>query len=203
MSPSRPTRIALFPLQTVLFPDGLLPLQIFETRYVDLVRDCLRTESGFGVVPIRQGQEAGHAAIPFEIGTYGTIVDWSRGENGLLNILVQGRDRFRITSQHAAPHQLITAEVEWLTPPASIVAPEKYKELKAFLQRIHEETTATGETLSTDTLMTVQIAYRIAALLPLPIAEKVALLGLNDDAQLLSAIESILGALLAVRATRH
>ena len=83
--------IPLFPLHTVLYPDGQLPLRIFEPRYVDMISECLKTNTGFGVCLIKQGAETGPAATCFNIGTYAEVVDFSRQTNGLLTITIQGK----------------------------------------------------------------------------------------------------------------
>ena len=82
--------IPLFPLNTVLFPDGLLPLRIFEPRYVDMISECLKSGTGFGVCLISDGQETGQAASIYEIGTLANIVDFQTEEDGLLGITVLG-----------------------------------------------------------------------------------------------------------------
>ncbi len=97
-----PVEIPLFPLGTVLFPGGPLPLRIFETRYVDLVSRCLRDGSGFGAVLIREGMEAGGPALTYDVGTYARIVDFSQQPDGLLGIRATGERRFRILARRRA-----------------------------------------------------------------------------------------------------
>jgi len=97
VSESAATReLALFPLNTVLFPGGPLPLRIFETRYLDMVRACMREGRGFGVVLLERGPEAGGTAQFVEVGTEASIVDFTRLEDGLLGITCIGRGRFRV-----------------------------------------------------------------------------------------------------------
>ena len=81
--------IPLFPLNLVLYPGAQLPLQIFEPRYTDLVGECLKNDSGFGVCCIKEGSEVGEHASCHDVGTYAKIIDWSQLENGLLGITVQ------------------------------------------------------------------------------------------------------------------
>ena len=106
--------LALFPLHTVLFPGSFLPLRIFEMRYLDLVRRCLRTDSPFGVCLIRSGSEVGAAAECFAIGTAARIVDWEPLPGDLLGITVGGEWRFRVHAQTVAPDGLLLGEVERL-----------------------------------------------------------------------------------------
>src|SRR5512139_3168148 len=121
--------IPLFPLNTVLFPGGPLPLRIFEARYLDLVKRCLREDSGFGVVLIREGVEAGGPAQTYDVGTYARIVDFSQQPDGLLGIRAQGERRFRIVERRRARDGLNLADVEWLPADPSVALPEEFAEI--------------------------------------------------------------------------
>jgi Lon protease-like protein len=92
--------IPLFPLNLVLFPDGPLPLRIFETRYYDMVRRCMREGRGFGVVAIREGREVGLGETDvYEVGTMADITDFHQLADGLLGLSCVGRQRFRIVQR--------------------------------------------------------------------------------------------------------
>ncbi len=106
--------LPLFPLKTVLFPGGVLPLRVFETRYVDMVRACMKTDSPFGVVAIRAGDEVGAAADTYTVGTLAHIVDWDMPEFGVLLLNTRGGERFRILETRTQPSQLIEARIELL-----------------------------------------------------------------------------------------
>jgi Lon protease-like protein len=121
--------IPLFPLNTVIFPGGPLVLRIFETRYIDLVRRCMRDDSGFGVVLIREGQEAGGPAVTFDVGTYARIVDFSQQPDGLLGISALGERRFRILARRRARDGLNLADVDWLPPEVPTSLPKEFEEL--------------------------------------------------------------------------
>jgi len=103
--------IPLFPLGTVMFPGGPLALRIFEARYIDLVRRCMRDSSGFGIVLIREGQEAGGPAVTYDVGTLARIVDFSQQPDGLLGIRAMGERRFRILERRRARDGLNLADV--------------------------------------------------------------------------------------------
>ena len=92
--------IALFPLHSVLFPGGALPLRIFEARYVDMISDCMRCESPFGVIAINEGSEVGATPTFHSTGTLATIETWDQGPDGLLHIRARGTQRFHILSHH-------------------------------------------------------------------------------------------------------
>lgn len=108
--------LPLFPLRTVLVPGGSLGLRIFETRYLDLVRDCGRSGTGFGVCLILDGGEAGQPATPAMVGTEARIEDFGKSDDGLLTLLVRGTRRFRVRSTHVRSNGLLVGEVDWLDP---------------------------------------------------------------------------------------
>ena len=89
-------KFALFPLNTVLFPEGILPLQIFEQRYLQLIKDCMKNQQGFVVVLIGSGKEVGNTPEIHRVGTYAEITDWETLTNGLLGITIEGRYRVKI-----------------------------------------------------------------------------------------------------------
>ena len=90
--------VPLFPLNTVLFPGGVLPLRIFEPRYLDMVSDCLKSDTGIGVVLIKDGAETGKAADTYDTGTLSGISYWHKRPDGILGVTLKGDQRFRILS---------------------------------------------------------------------------------------------------------
>ncbi|MGH8247298.1 MAG: LON peptidase substrate-binding domain-containing protein, partial [Gammaproteobacteria bacterium] len=92
-------RLPLFPLHAVLFPGGVLPLRIFEARYLSMVSQCLRSNSPFGVCLIRSGSEVGIPADCHDVGTSARITDWSGAAGGLLVVVARGERIFRIRSR--------------------------------------------------------------------------------------------------------
>lgn len=186
----------LFPLSTVLFPGGRLPLQIFEPRYIDLVRDCLRTNQGFGLVGIREGREAGSAARPWHVGTLARIIDWDQGENGLLNILIQGEERFDILETRVGKGQLVVADVTWRQPVLACECTHAFTQLKALVENLLQENAATAEGVSLLARSEpVEFVYSLLGLLPLPPALKVEFLDINESDALVNAALEFLRAL--------
>ena len=88
--------IPLFPLRTVLFPGMPLPLRIFEERYRVMVRELLESGGVFGVLLIREGQEVGEGAIPYNVGTTARIEESGETEDGRFVIAARGVQRFRL-----------------------------------------------------------------------------------------------------------
>jgi uncharacterized protein len=95
----------------VLFPRGVLPLRVFETRYVDMVRECMKSSTPFGVVAIRAGNEVGTAAEPYDVGTLAHIIACDVEDLGVLLLHTQGGERFRIIEKRTQRNQLIEARI--------------------------------------------------------------------------------------------
>jgi Lon protease-like protein len=106
--PAVPDEISLFPLHTVLFPGGLLPLRVFEPRYMEMVSACLRGNEPFGVCLIREGREVGAPAVPHSVGCLARIAQWDMQQLGVLNIVARGERRFRIVERSVQPDGLCT-----------------------------------------------------------------------------------------------
>ena len=158
--------IPLFPLHTVLYPHGRLPLRIFEPRYLDMVSDCMKTDSGFGVCLIKQGTETGPAATCFDTGTYAEIIDFSRQPDGLLTITLQGKRRFRVLQTAVRSNNLLTGEIDWMSPDEAEAGPAEYPLLKELYLHIVEN----YETFYADedhgALSPALLSYRLAEFLP-------------------------------------
>ena len=175
--------IPLFPLGTVLFPGGPLPLRIFETRYIDLVRRCLRDDSGFGVVLIREGVEAGGPALTYDVGTYARIVDFSQQPDGLLGIRAAGERRFRILERRRARDGLNVADVEWLPADLPQPLPEEFAELGPALDAILAQVGEPYASLERRLDDAAWVAGRLAEILPIPPGHKQHCLELDDPVE--------------------
>ena len=173
--------LPLFPLRTVLMPGGLLPLQIFEPRYLDLVKECTRNDTGFGVCLILQGSEAGTPPQHAGIGTVARIRDFNTLPNGLLGIVAVGESRFRIQRTRVRDNGLLIGEVEWLHDTSPRPVPEQYFVLSKVLERIMEQVGDNYPDLDDGMLDDCHwVGYRLTELLPLDNLEKQSLLGLED-----------------------
>ena len=108
------TLLPLFPLNTVLFPHGVLPLHVFEERYRTLIDRCLQAEETFGVVLIKSGSEVGGSSIPHSIGTEATITHYETLDDGRFYILATGRRRFSIARlDYSQPY--LSGRVTWIS----------------------------------------------------------------------------------------
>lgn len=181
-------QIPLFPLSLALFPGVTLPLRIFEQRYLRLVSESLKTDSGFGVALIREGGEVGRASV-WPLGLHVKIVDWSQGEEGLLHVQVRGGRRFRITDSHPDGDGLLLADIEWLPEPDPQPVPQECDGLLAVLDELKEHATMLplkfAPVDSADAL-----SWQLAQLLPLEDRVRVELLSIEDPLVRLADIAS-------------
>jgi Lon protease-like protein len=115
--------LAIFPLSTILFPGGVLPLRVFETRYMDMVRECMKEDRPFGVCQISHGQDTGLPAEHEEVGCLAAITQWDMEQLGLLHLRVRGLRRFRIVERYVEKSALIRANVTLLDDDPDIPLP--------------------------------------------------------------------------------
>jgi len=181
-----PNILPLFPLGTVLFPGGLLPLRIFEPRYLDLVRDCGRQGSGFGICLILDGHEVGEPALPAAWGCEARIVDFSATPDGLLGITVQGGRRFHAGQTRVRDNGLIVADVEWLAEDGTARIRPEHQLLATLLARILERADARYEKSGLEDAEWV--GWRLAEWLPLQMVDRQVLLQENDPHQRLQRL---------------
>lgn len=185
--------IPLFPLRTVLFPDGHLPLRIFEQRYLSMVRDCARRNSGFGVCLILEGEEAITAVRPAQVGTLAQIVDWYTLEDGLLGVSAIGTTRFVLQQTSRREDGLLLGSVTWLPEPSPCRVPEAFSVLSQVLGRFMEKVGEHYPSFTSDCLDdAVWVGYRLSELLPLAAIEKQHLLELSDPLERLQNLLEIL-----------
>ena len=182
--------IALFPLNIVLFPDGPLPLRIFETRYVDMVRRCMRESQEFGVVLIREGNEVGPAET-FDVGTMAKIVDFHQLSDGLLGLSCIGQQRFRIHSRSRQADGLNLAQVEWLAPEPTVAVPARHARLSALLKNVLPQLGEVYTGIEMHLEDAAWVGHRLAEILPLPLIKKQGCLELDDPVQRLDLLEPL------------
>ena len=174
--------LPLFPLQTVLVPGAALDLRIFERRYLDMVGECGRNGSGFGVCLILQGNEAGAPATPVAFGTEAVIEDFGNTPEGLLSLRVRGRRRFHVLRTRVRDTGLVVADIEWREDDASSprLRPENAL-LAELLRRILLQVDA-GHIDPDPALFedAAWVGWRMAELLPLSMPQRQVLLQLDD-----------------------
>ena len=174
---------AIFPLNAVLFPDGLLPLRIFEQRYMDMAKTCLKDDAPFGVCLIRSGGEVGTPATPEDVGCTARIVEWDMQQLGLLSVKARGEQRFRILDARVTDAGLIRASVELLPQDTDAQLPAEFDACAELLKRVIEEhgTHLVAAPMRFDS--SSWVSARLAEILPVPLAAKQRLMELEDALQ--------------------
>lgn len=183
--------VPIFPLSTVLFPGSRLPLRIFEQRYMDMAKACLKHDSPFGVCLIREGAEVGTPAVPEAVGCLARLAEWDMDTVGILKVTAEGLERFRLRETRIGPAGLILGDIERIAPePAA--QPAELAESAAFVRKVVE---ALGPARFAPPLRyddASWVGFRLAEILPLRMAAKQKLLELTDPVARLGILHRFL-----------
>ncbi len=183
--------IPLFPLRTVLFPGGPLPLRIFESRYIDMISRCMKSDSPFGVLLIREGEEGGMATT-HEVGTLANITDWYQGSDGLLGVTAAGGQRFRLLSGRQQADGLNVGTIETIPPEPDMSLPEEYASMKKILESVLDDLGRLYESLDRRFDDAVWVTYRLIEILPIDLEQKQEFLESSDTMARLKLIDELL-----------
>jgi Lon protease-like protein len=188
--------LPLFPLRTVLFPGGLLPLKVFEQRYVEMTKACMMNSRPFGVCLITQGDEVatpgGTAPQIASIGTLARITDWDVPQVGILHLATVGEGRFQVRKQSVQANGLVVGEVTPIAAEASLPLGEAHKPLADLLELIASRVGPRNFPSERNFGDASWVGYRLAELLPLPLTIKQSMLEINDAAVRLTVLQKFL-----------
>jgi Lon protease-like protein len=190
-------KFALFPLHTVLFPGSILPLQIFEQRYLTLIKDCMKQQAGFVTVLISDGKEVGETPQIYCTGCYVEIIDWQSLENGLLGISIQAKHRVRLSNSSVRDDGLLLADAIPFestlddNPPM----PDTFQPLTDTLKQLLEHPFALPYKDTVNFENTADICYRLGELLPINNKHKQLLLESETTEQMLDQLALHINAL--------
>jgi Lon protease-like protein len=183
------THIPLFPLSTVLFPGGSLPLRIFERRYIDMVRDCSANGSCFGVVLLTRSSDGGQVSFHARMGTTARIFDFSTLDDGLLGIATRGEQRFVIRATSMRDSGLLMGDVDLINDPGPVDVPEQFSVLSLVAGKFMEQLGERYPDFSPAQLEDADwVSYRLSELLPLENEERQALLQIDDPLERLQVL---------------
>jgi Lon protease-like protein len=194
--------LPLFPLSTVLFPGGVLPLRIFEVRYLDMIGKCHKTGALLGVVSLIEGSEVQvrNRKEVFEcVGTLATLEDYEQLLPGLVHVRARGGQRFRIRRSEKLKHGLWVADVELLPQDTHVQVPQDMRGIAIALNRLLESLREQG--LSNDDLPVSAplelhdcgwLANRWCELIPLPARIKQKLMELDNPMVRLELVDDLL-----------
>ncbi|HXC37573.1 MAG TPA: LON peptidase substrate-binding domain-containing protein [Burkholderiales bacterium] len=187
-----PRPLPIFALGTVLFPGAWLPLRVFEARYVDMTRDCLRKNQPFGVCLISEGREVGKPAKPHMTGCLAHIDDCDMQQMGVLQLRTRGTRRFRVNSLSSNSQGLVLAEAELLPEEPSLKLPAQYRNCRQLVELTMERhgPEIFPEPHAFDDA--VWVSYRLAQTLPLPMEARQQLLEMDDSLQRLAVLQRLL-----------
>jgi hypothetical protein len=190
------SELPLFPLSGVLLPFGRIPLQIFEQRYLDLVRDCMKSGTDFGVVWIRRGEEvAQRGRVAPDLGDYGTcarIVDWDQLPNGLLGITIEGARRFELIETATRANGLVVGDVQLQDAQSPAPMLDAWQPLLDVLRSLQTHPHVQQMNLQLDYDNAWQVGYTLVQLLPLEESLKYELLGIDSVEALMQELDTVL-----------
>ncbi len=175
------TTLPLFPLNTVVFPGGQLPLRIFEQRYLDMVKQAIADNTPFGICAIREGAETGTPAVPYAVGTLVRVTDWDMPQTGILHIETQAAERFVIRNTRTEPGGLLVGTVEAISSEAATAVPDEFELAVEILRHIIDEYGDTRFSTPHEFGNAVWVGYRLSEVLPLKLSIKQNLLEMNDS----------------------
>ena len=183
-------KLALFPLNTVLFPGSILPLQIFEQRYLNLIKDCMKQQTGFVTVLISEGKEVASTPQIYRTGCYVEIIDWESLPNGLLGISIQAKYRVHLSNSSVRDDGLLLADSTALESSldARPTMPDGFKPLTETLKQLLNHPFADRYQGKVNFDDTADICYRLAELLPVSNKEKQLLLESETAEQMLDQL---------------
>lgn len=200
-------QLPLFPLNTVLFPGGVLPLRVFEARYMDMVRQCMKHSAPFGVVLIARGGEVGMPAATESVGTLARIAAWDMPQLGLLHLRAVGGERFRIEHAEVQADGLQVARVEPIAPDDDLPLAEQYRPCADLLQRVITDVgsqRAEAQAEAADPLgsipfelpylfdSSVWVGNRLCEFMPIPLRARQKLMELRDAGSRLELVQRFL-----------
>ncbi|MFT4102898.1 MAG: LON peptidase substrate-binding domain-containing protein [Burkholderiaceae bacterium] len=199
MPPPSTATMPVFALDAVLFPSGVLPLKVFETRYVDMVRECLRNDSPFVVCRITRGSEVGEPAEHEAIGCLARITEWDMQQPGVLMIRAIGGQRVRVLERSVQRDGLIRARIETIDPDPDLPVPAEYAPCVKLLERLISELAARDIPSFARPIVEPQeldsaswVGNRLCELLPLPIGARQKLMELDDPLLRMSLLLQVL-----------
>jgi len=184
-------KIPLFPLRTVLYPGGPLPLRIFEPRYLDMISACLKSGDPFGVLLIKDGNETGEVST-YSVGTLASITDWYQGSDGLLGLTAVGDRRFRLLSAERQADGLLIGEVEVIEGEPKAAIPDKFQPLARILAGILDDLGKLYQSFDRHYDDASWVGYRFAEILPVGSVQKQFWLENDEPLERLELIDRVL-----------
>lgn len=183
--------VPIFPLHSVLFPGGPLPLRVFEPRYLDMVSRCLKEGTVFGVILIRSGSEVGEVSMA-SVGTLASIKDWYQGSDGILGVTAVGVARFRLEKATRQSDGLYVGQIERLAPESRCMLPAEYRSMASLLEVVIDDLGKLYQDLDKDYNDATWVGRRFAEILPISKDQRQHCLELSDPMERLTFVRPLL-----------
>lgn len=195
--------LPLFPLKTVLFPGGVLPLKVFEARYIDMVSECLKTGTPFGVTLIKANQESDAQLLPETIGSLAFVSHWEMSSQRILLLRMLGGERFRILETRTLQDQRLEARIAMIAPDDPVAISDIHVDCAKTLKLVIEDLEAKGQAEHGDAFVTPfsrpldlqsagWVANRWCEILPIPLKARQKLMELNGAQNRLAIVHQYL-----------
>ena len=192
MTTFQPNLTPLFPLDAVLCPRGRIPLQLFEPRYTDMVAQCLKSQTGFVVLLISEGQQVGGQCQFHQVGTYAQVVDFEQLANGLLGVTAQGQNKVSVSETERQSDGLYVGRIDQLPDERRSRVPEYFGDLVALLASLQGHPVVQALHMNIDYNDASDVGWRLTELLPFDLEHKQELLELEDPLLRLERIHDML-----------
>ena len=188
-------------MRIVLFPDGPLPLRIFEPRYLDMIARCMKDNAQFGVVLTSPDVESPHGDVGSDIlsvnhiGTLATITDWYQGSDGILGVTARGGSRLIVRSYHREPDGLYIGDINLLPAETGVALPAEYAAMAKLLEVIISDLGILYNEFDVRYDDASWVGYRFAEILPISLDEKQYCLEMSEPLRRLEFLQPLLRSL--------
>lgn len=178
----------IFPLSTVLYPEGVLSLRVFEPRYLDMVSACLKEDRPFGVCLIAEGAEVGPVAKCFQVGTLAKIINWNQSTDGILEVETVGCQRFRLLKSEVTKQNLIVGDIQLLNDSPPVTLPNEFASLVITLKNVINHSSSSVTTNEESFNDPNWVSYRLIEMLSMEAVMRQRLLEIDDAIERLHII---------------
>ena len=188
-------QIAMFPLKSIVLPGGLFPLRIFERRYINMVKNCLKNETGFCITLVRAESDNGYITNVYNYGCYVKIVDWNQLEDGLLGITVEGIKKIHVLECNLNEDNLLQGSIEDIEVEKEYMVPQKYLSLSKFYKKIYPNIKDFISFKKERYADATWVSFRLTECLPLDSSTKNKLIALDNAFDRLDKLNEIVNKL--------
>ena len=187
--------IPLFPLKSIVLPGGIFPLRIFERRYIDMIKNCIKDEIGFCITLTRSEPRDSYITDIYNYGCYVKIIDWNQLEDGLLGITVEGINKVHVLECDLNKNNLLIGSIEKIDLEKEYMMPQKYLLLSKFYRKIYPNIKNFISFKKERYADATWIGFRLIECLPLDSSTKNKLIALDNAIERLDKLYEIVNRL--------